>query len=117
MAWLAASVSTAPPASHARTRPRRFASWVACPARPPARQRLNAGQTAPRTKTRTNCSRISPVQGPDFLTTFETLRGILEAHSKRLLVVVDKPGDYQVASSTMKDRIGRPLAVAEVQIK
>ena len=57
------------------------------------------------------------MQGPDFQTTFETLRDILEAHSKRLLVVVDKPGDYRVASSTMKDRIGRPLAVGAVQIK
>ena len=55
--------------------------------------------------------------GSDFQATFQTLRGILEAHSKQLLVVADKPGDYQVASPTMKDRIGRPLAVGAVQIR
>ena len=53
----------------------------------------------------------------DFQATFEILRGILQAHSRRLLLVVDKPGDFQVASATMKDRIGRPLFVAAVQIR
>lgn len=48
---------------------------------------------------------------------FAVLRQILAAHSKRLIVVVDKPGDYQVASPTMQDRIGRPLAVGAVQTR
>jgi hypothetical protein len=47
--------------------------------------------------------------------TFAILRGILAAQSKRLIVTVDKPGDYQVGSPTMKDRIGRPLYVAGVK--
>lgn len=47
--------------------------------------------------------------------TFSALRGMLAAQSKRLVVTVDKPGDYQVASPTMKDRIGRPLYVAGVK--
>lgn len=47
--------------------------------------------------------------------TFAALRGMLAAQSKRLVVTVDKPGDYQVASPTMKDRIGRPLYVAGVK--
>jgi hypothetical protein len=49
--------------------------------------------------------------------TFDTLRGILEKHGKRLVVTVDKPGDYQVASPSLKDRIGRPLFVGAVQIR
>lgn len=47
--------------------------------------------------------------------TFAALRGMLAAQAKRLVVTVDKPGDYQVASPTMKDRIGRPLYVAGVK--
>jgi hypothetical protein len=47
--------------------------------------------------------------------TFAALRQVLAAHSKRLTVIVDKPGDYQVGSPTMKDRIGRPLYVAGVK--
>ena len=47
--------------------------------------------------------------------TFVLLRGILAAHASRLVVIVDKPGDYQVGSPTMKDRIGRPLYVAGVK--
>jgi len=47
--------------------------------------------------------------------TFGLLRGILAAHAKRLIVTADKPGDYQVGSPTMKDRIGRPLYVAGVK--
>ena len=47
--------------------------------------------------------------------TFAALRHMLAAHSKRLIVTVDKPGDYQVASPTMKDRIGRPLYFAGVK--
>ena len=47
--------------------------------------------------------------------TFAALREVLAAHSKRLIVIVDKPGDYQVGSPTMKDRVGRPLYVAGVR--
>lgn len=32
-------------------------------------------------------------------------------------VQVDKPGNYQLASRTRKDRVGRPLFVAAVQIR
>src|SRR6185503_3265480 len=49
--------------------------------------------------------------------TFAALKQVLASHSKRLVVIVDKPGDYQVASPTMKDRIGRPLFVAAVQTR
>lgn len=52
-----------------------------------------------------------------FAETFATLRGILERHGKKLKVLVDKPGDFQVASPTRVDRIGRPLFVAAVQTK
>ena len=47
--------------------------------------------------------------------TFATLRGVLAAQAKRLVVLVDKPGDYQVASATLKDRTGRPLYIAGVK--
>ncbi len=47
--------------------------------------------------------------------TFAALRQVLAVHSKRLVVIVDKPGDYQVGSPTMKDRVGRPLYVAGVK--
>ena len=33
------------------------------------------------------------------------------------MVTVDKPGDYQLASPTQTDRIGRPLFLAAVQTK
>jgi hypothetical protein len=52
-----------------------------------------------------------------FAETFATLRRILERHGKHLKVVVDKPGDFQLASPTLVDRIGRPLFAAAVQIK
>ena len=32
-------------------------------------------------------------------------------------MVMDRPGDFQVASPTMNDRIGRPLFVGAVQIR
>jgi hypothetical protein len=57
------------------------------------------------------------VVSPDFQATFAALRRILQAHSKSLLVQVDDPGNFQVASTTMKDRAGRPLFVGAVQIK
>jgi hypothetical protein len=52
-----------------------------------------------------------------FDSTFATLRGILAPYAQQLLVHVDRPGDYQLCSRTMKDRIGRPLFVAAVQIE
>jgi hypothetical protein len=52
-----------------------------------------------------------------FHATFDALRGVLDRHCKRLLVVTDKPGDYQVASPTLKDRTGRPLFLGAVQIR
>jgi hypothetical protein len=55
---------------------------------------------------------------PDaFGDTFATLRGMLDAHAKNLLVQVDKPGDYQVSSPAKSDRTGRPLFVAAVQTR
>ena len=51
-----------------------------------------------------------------FEETFAILRGVLAAHSKRLVVTCDRPGNYQVASPTMHDRTGRPLFVGGVQI-
>lgn len=53
----------------------------------------------------------------DLSETFGTLREILAAHSDELVVTVDRPGDFQVASPTMQDRIGRPLAVAGVRTR
>ena len=52
-----------------------------------------------------------------FHDTFATLRGVLERSAKGLLVQVDKPGDYQLCSTSKTDRIGRPLFVAAVQTK
>lgn len=52
-----------------------------------------------------------------FGATFAALREVLAGYSDRLLVTVDKPGNYQVCSRTMKDRIGRPLFIAGVQVK
>ena len=49
--------------------------------------------------------------------TFETLRGILQRHGKRLIVTVDKPGDYQLASPRLVDRAGRPLFLAAAQVR
>ena len=48
--------------------------------------------------------------------TFAALRAILEPHARRMTVTVDEPGHYQLSSSTMTDRIGRPLFCAAVQI-
>ena len=52
-----------------------------------------------------------------FAETFLTLKRVFQQHGKSLKVLVDKPGDFQVASPTMVDRIGRPLFVGAVQIK
>jgi hypothetical protein len=54
---------------------------------------------------------------PGFTETFAALRGILKAHEGELIVQADTPNEYQLASPTMKDRLGRPLFVAAVQIK
>jgi hypothetical protein len=59
----------------------------------------------------------SKAKGGEFDATFSALRAVLARHAGTLLVTVDKPGDYQVSSPTMKDRIGRPLSVAAVQTK
>ena len=52
-----------------------------------------------------------------FGATFAALRKVLASYADRLMVAVDKPGDYQISSRTLKDRTGRPLFVAAVQIK
>jgi hypothetical protein len=52
-----------------------------------------------------------------FSETFATLRGVLDKHARNLLVHVDKPGDYQLCSTTMTDRVGRPLFIAAVQTR
>jgi hypothetical protein len=52
-----------------------------------------------------------------FASTFSTLRRVLEPYAGEMIVQVDKPGDYQLCSRTLKDRAGRPLFVAAVQIK
>ena len=53
----------------------------------------------------------------DFDATFRALRAILSRHAPPLIVQVDTATDYQLASPTHKDRIGRPLFVAAVQIR
>jgi hypothetical protein len=50
-----------------------------------------------------------------FPETFAALKALLEAHAKRVIVTVDKPGHYQVASPTLTDRLGRPLVFAAVK--
>ncbi len=52
-----------------------------------------------------------------FASTFDTLKDLLKRADSNLLVTVDKPGDFQVADPVRKDRTGRPLFVAAVQIK
>ena len=56
-------------------------------------------------------------KSPSFSETFATLRDVLAAQSDDLVVTVDRPGDFQVASPTMQDRIGRPLTVAGVRTR
>jgi hypothetical protein len=53
----------------------------------------------------------------DLSETFATLRDVLAAQSGDLVVTVDRPGDFQVASPAMQDRIGRPLSVAGVRTR
>ena len=45
------------------------------------------------------------------------MREVLASQSGDLVVTVDRPGDFQVASPTMRDRIGRPLSVAGVRTR
>lgn len=52
-----------------------------------------------------------------FTATFSALRAILEPYAAKMTVAIDTPGEYQLSSATLKDRIGRPLYVAAVQIK
>jgi hypothetical protein len=52
-----------------------------------------------------------------FAETFTALRALLLRHGTRLTITVDKPGDFQLASPSQRDRIGRPLFVAGVQTK
>src|SRR5688572_18906148 len=49
--------------------------------------------------------------------TFITLRKMLQQHGRQLRIVADNPGDFQLASRTQVDRIGRPLFAASVQIR
>src|SRR5262245_61605422 len=53
----------------------------------------------------------------DFDATFGALRAILSRHAPPLIVQVDTSTEYQLASPTHTDRIGRPLFVAAVQIR
>src|SRR5262245_7852444 len=53
----------------------------------------------------------------DFADTFATLRALLQRCGKGLITTVDEPGDFQLASPALTDRVGRPLFVAAVQIK
>ena len=51
-----------------------------------------------------------------FERTFATLRSVLEPYAGAMIVQADKPGSYQLSSRSMKDRTGKPLFVAAVQI-
>jgi len=55
--------------------------------------------------------------GPEFEKTFATLKDMLRKQATKAIVVRDVPGDFQIASPTLVDRIGRPLTLAMVQIK
>ena len=59
----------------------------------------------------------TPVAPPEFEATFATLKDLLRKQAPKALVVRDVPGDFQIASPTLVDRIGRPLTLAMVQIK
>jgi hypothetical protein len=48
--------------------------------------------------------------------TFAALRAVLEAHATQMLVLSDKPGDYQLAERDRKDRAGQPLFAAAVRV-
>jgi len=57
------------------------------------------------------------VSDGQFEETFDRLRRVLQPYAKGMIVQADEPGNYQLASATQMDRIGRPLFVASVQIK
>ena len=44
-------------------------------------------------------------------------QGLLRKQGPNALVVRDVPGDFQIASPTLVDRVGRPLTLAMLQIK
>lgn len=52
-----------------------------------------------------------------FHESFATLRGILQKHGRNLVATSDTSSEYCVASPDLKDRSGKPLFVAGVQIK
>ena len=54
---------------------------------------------------------------PEFEATFATLKDLLRKQAPNALVVRDVPGDFQIASPTLVDRVGRPLTLAMLQIK
>lgn len=54
---------------------------------------------------------------PEFEATFATLRDVLRKNAPKAVVIKDAAGDFQVASPTLVDRAGRPLAMGAVQIK
>jgi hypothetical protein len=60
--------------------------------------------------------RTTPAK-PEFEATFSVLRDVLRKHAPKALVVEDGSGDFQIASPTLVDRVGRPLALGAVQIK
>ena len=64
-----------------------------------------------------SASTRTPSPRPEFEATFALLRGVLRKQASKALVVKDTPGDFQIASPTLLDRSGRPLALAAVQIK
>jgi hypothetical protein len=77
-----------------------------------ARSALTKRRTSGANKVRVK----SPATGKDaFDATFDTLRGVLSQFVPELRVQIDEPGEYQLSSQTLKDRIGRPLFVAAVQ--
>lgn len=49
--------------------------------------------------------------------TFATLKSILQKHGGRMQVVTDQPGDFALASRSMRDPSGRPLFAAGVKIR
>lgn len=53
----------------------------------------------------------------EFEATYAILRELLRTQAPQALIVKDAPGDFQIASPTLVDRRGRPLALAAVQIK
>jgi hypothetical protein len=57
------------------------------------------------------------VARPEFEATFATLKDMLLKQAPKALVVRDVPGDFQVASPTLVDRVGQPVTLAMVLVK